>query len=129
MILTKILIQLIASSIKLGLGIRHQHCLSVCRVSVKKRKTNFILSKNLHTERSTTSGQRPRSSSCIFLASHSLSQRSLFGILCTFQSFCEGSVGCDCKRWVTFICECVRSIINYQPQNQDVDINMFEPFF
>ena len=132
LILTKILIRLIDSSIKSGLGIRHQHCLFICRVSVKKDKFHKfmkILSKNLHTEHSTTSGQRPRSSSCIFLASHSLSQRSLFGILCTFQSFCEGSVGCDCKRWVTFICECVRSIINYQPQNQDVDINMFETFF
>ena len=85
LILTKILIRLIDSSIKSGLGIRHQHCLFICRVSVKKDKFHKfmkILSKNLHTEHSTTSGQPPRSSSCIFLASHSLSQRLHF-----FQSW------------------------------------------
>ena len=28
-----------------------------------------------------------------------------------------------------FICECVRSIINFHPRNQDVDFNMLEMFF
>ena len=28
-----------------------------------------------------------------------------------------------------FICECVRSIINFHPRNQDVDFNMLEIFF
>ena len=43
LILTKILIRLIDSSIQSGLGFRHQHCLSICRVSVKKDKFHKII--------------------------------------------------------------------------------------
>ena len=130
LILTKILIHLIDSSIKSGLGIRHQHCLSICRVSVKKRdKFHNFIKKSSHRAQ-----HYKWTASAIFFMY--LPGVTLFVAKVAFLSKLTGY----CALFNLFVkdqldvivnvgSENVRSIINFNPRNQDVDFDMFDLFF
>ena len=46
-----------------------------------------------------------------------------------FNSVEKDSSNANIKIIMHLLCECVRSIINFHPQNQDVDLDMLEMFF
>ena len=46
-----------------------------------------------------------------------------------FNSVEKHSSNANIKIIMHLLCECVRSIINFHPQNQDVDLDMLEMFF
>ena len=134
LILTNILIQLIDSSIKSGLGIRHQHCLSICRVSVKKRDKFHKFIENFIKKSSHRAQHYKWTASAIFFMY--LPGVTLFVAKVAFLSKLTGY----CALFNLFVkdqldvivnvgSENVRSIINFNPRNQDVDFDMFDLFF
>ena len=134
LILTKILIQLIDSSIQSGLGIRHKHCLSICRVSVKKRDKFYKSIENFIKKSSHRAQHYKWTASAIFFMY--LPGVTLFVAKVAFLSKLTGY----CALFNLFVkdqldvivnvgSENVRSIINFNPRNQDVDFDMFDLFF